>query len=624
MRHWIAASLNRKMTVTTLSTLVVMSIVFLILLIAIYQAQLAQERSRASMQVNQILQSVLENAMLKRDIDGLRDIVRRLGEQERITGVMILDPEGEVRFASNPERIGHQFPATANGAATLADESTAFISDEQGAAVLRSINPVHNKESCRPCHGSVAETPINGVLFVDYEADSLRIEALKSAFLLSGSGGLVVLLTVLGAGWALRRFVLTPVDHLAKASRAFAAGNLDSRVAVPGHDELAMLGDRFNEMAAALQTSLGAVRERETFLQDLIDAVPDGIRVIADDFSVLKVNRAYCEQLGMTMDQVTTMPCYRSSHGRSKPCVPTLVTCPLVEVSKSGKPVKTLHQHVRADGSGMLVEVFAAPVRVKVDGDERLLVVESIRDAAEAVQYSHEQRLAELGQLAAGVAHEVHNPLASMRIGLQALLRDAKNGAFDRCDVVGQLDTIDAEIDTCIEVTERLLKLSVPPGDRQELVAVNAAANETMSLLKLEAEQLGVTVELALDPGDPRVMAAENDLRMVIFNLAQNAFHAMPNGGTLKVGTSTSGHDVQLTFEDIGVGINADDLRHVFEPFFSRRADGVKGTGLGLPICKAIIERHGGRIELTSEPGEGTRCTVRLPNVEFQNGQGDP
>ena len=79
-----------------------------------------------------------------------------------------------------------------------------------------------------------------------------------------------------------------------------------------------------------------------------------------------------------------------------------------------------------------------------------------------------------------------------------------------------------------------------------------------------------------------------------------------------------------MSFEDTGVGINADDLRHVFEPFFSRRADGVKGTGLGLPICKAIVERHGGRIELASQPGEGTRCTVNLPNVDYQNEQGEP
>jgi PAS domain S-box-containing protein len=377
-------------------------------------------------------------------------------------------------------------------------------------------------------------------------------------------------------------------------------------------------------MAGTLQNSLRTVRERETFLQDLIDAVPDGIRVIADDFSVLKTNRAYCEQLGMTMDQAIKLPCYRSSHGRSEPCVPTLVTCPLAEVKKSSEPIKTLHQHVRADGSGFLVEVFAAPVRAKVDGVEKTLVVESIRDAAKDVQYSHEQRLAELGQLAAGVAHEVHNPLASMRIGLQALLRDAKDETIDNSHLVDQLDTIDAEIDTCIDVTERLLKLSVPPGDQQELVAVNAAVRDTMSLLELEAEQLGVVVELVLNPGDPRVMAAENDLRMVIFNLAQNAFHAMPKGGTLTVRTDTSNSDVRLSFEDTGVGIDADDLRHVFEPFFSRRADGVKGTGLGLPICKTIIERHGGRIELISEPGEGTGCTVNLPNVDFQNAQGKP
>lgn len=618
MRRWIGASLNRKVIVATLSTLLVTSVVFLILLVAIYQAQLEQERSRASLQVNQLLQSSLENAMLKRDLDGLRDIVHRLGEQESISGVMILDPEGEVRFSSHPDRLGRRYSTTADTSATSSAESTTFLVDEQGGAVLRSVNPVHNKEPCTRCHGPIAQNPINGVLFVDYEADTIRHQALRSALLLSGSGGLVILLTVLGAWWTLHRFVLAPVDQLATASRALAGGDLDTRVVVPGQDELATLGHTFNEMAVALQNSLVTVRERETFLQGLIDAVPDGIRVIADDFSVIKVNKAYCDQLGTTMDQAMRVPCYQSSHGRREPCVPTLVKCPLVELSKSDQPIKTLHQHVRADGSGLLVEVFAAPVQAKVDGADRTLIVESIRDAAQTVQYSHEQRLAELGQLAAGVAHEVHNPLAAMRIGLQALLREAKGEAVDSHHLIGQLDAIDAEIDTCIEVTERLLKLSVPPGDQRELVALNAAAEDTISLLGLEAERLEIVVELELDPGDPRAMAAESDLRMVIFNLAQNAFHAMPKGGKLVVTTRTVDNEVQMSFGDTGVGIRAEDLRHVFEPFFSHRADGVVGTGLGLPICKALIERHGGQIELTSEPNQGTLATVRLPNAEFQ------
>ena len=178
MRRWIGTSLNRKVIVATLSTLLVTSVVFLILLVAIYQAQLEQERSRASIQVNQLLQSSLENAMLKRDLDGLRDIVRRLGEQESISGVMILNPQGEVRFSSHPDRLGQRYSTTADtSAASSSAQSTTFLVDEQGAAVLRSVNPVSNKEPCTRCHGPIAQNPINGVLFVDYEANTIRDQA---------------------------------------------------------------------------------------------------------------------------------------------------------------------------------------------------------------------------------------------------------------------------------------------------------------------------------------------------------------------------------------------------------------------------------------------------------------
>ena len=114
-------------------------------------------------------------------------------------------------------------------------------------------------------------------------------------------------------------------------------------------------------------------------------------------------------------------------------------------------------------------------------------------------------------------------------------------------------------------------------------------------------------------------MGAASELRMIVFNLVQNAFHAMPNGGRLQVVCRADGEWAQMIFQDTGVGVRPDDIQHIFEPFFSRRADGVKGTGLGLSICRSIVDRYGGRISVDKPTGSGARFVVELANADIGN-----
>jgi signal transduction histidine kinase len=125
-----------------------------------------------------------------------------------------------------------------------------------------------------------------------------------------------------------------------------------------------------------------------------------------------------------------------------------------------------------------------------------------------------------------------------------------------------------------------------------------------------------------VDGAPLRVLAADSDLRMMTLNLAQNACHAMPGGGRLTVHCRREGNGIVIRFEDTGIGIAPADQSRIFEPFFSRRADGVRGTGLGLPITKAIVEGHGGSIEVESERGRGSRFTVRFADADADARQG--
>ena len=613
--RWIKKSLTRKLITALAGIVAAISVCFLVLFIALYRQELIQARSAVLEQVNGLLRVSLENAMLKRDLDGLHGIVRRLGQQDQIVDVMILNPTGEVRFASHAERLGEQPLKTGKplcpGCAFPPEKPvTAFMLSERNLEILRSVNPVANREPCQECHGPTWVNPVNGVLVVDYLASGIRQQALASAMMLSGSGVLVVCVAIAGLWVLLQIWVLRPVHSLTDAAVALGSADMEARVHIQSSDEMGRLASTFNDMAQRLRATLREIHEREDFLQSLLDSIPDGIRVIGEDYQVLKANKAFCTQVNQPMDQVVGHACHHSSHGRTTPCPPSLVICPLEELKASGGPLTCRQHHVCGGGDDKLVEVSAAAMDLSLSGRRQRLVVESIRDLSTEMKHSHEQKLSLIGMLAAGVAHEIRNPLASIRLSLSRL---GEAGRSDQ-DENGHLLIVKDEIVKCIEITDRLLNLSVPAG-RPQLVSLNMVVEDVMSLLRFEAERKAIEIDSHFED-KLRIICPDSDARMLVFNLVQNAFHAMPNGGTLTVRGEHIDGSIRLSFEDTGVGIRPEDQDKIFDPFWSRRADGIEGTGLGLSICRAIVERSGGLITVSSEAGQGSRFDVWLPDAD--------
>jgi len=620
---WIAASLRRKLAATLAVSLTLASLCMLVLLVTTYRDRVLEERSFASTEINRLLQVALENAMLKRDIEGLRQIVEQMGQQEKIASVMIVAPDGEVRFASNAADAGRRYNLARGelcpGCATQRDRfkpQAEFITDKKHGEVLRSINPVRNRDPCAQCHGKTDVNPVNGILVVDYKAAEIKHDTLFAATTLSFAGLSVLLAAIGGIGWMINRFVLAPVAQLNAATSALAQGRLGERVALAGADEMAQLGSSFNAMALRVEGSIRDVEQRERYLQSLIDAMPDGVRVVDAGYTVVKANAAFAAQVGRPPSEIVGAPCYGSSHARDEPCPPTLVTCPLHELRQGKGALTCRHHHVRADGTILPVEVAAAPLElVTASGTKERLIVEVVRDLSSDLRVSQEQRLSEIGFLAAGVAHEIHNPLASIHLGFASLTREIEEGRH--ANVADYIRVIGEQIERCIAVTERLLRLSASPSDRRELVMLNDVVADTLSLLRAEALKANADMAVDMTPG-LRVIASDSEMRMMTLNLAQNALHAMPKGGRLTVVGRAEGGKVMLAFQDTGVGIPSSDLARIFDPFWSRRADGVNGTGLGLPICREIVKSSGGSIGVTSEVGKGTRFTVTLPSADAE------
>jgi len=226
------------------------------------------------------------------------------------------------------------------------------------------------------------------------------------------------------------------------------------------------------------------------------------------------------------------------------------------------------------------------------------------------------ERLSTAGRLAAGVAHELNNPLATIAGCAEALVERAQvpelAGLDAFKDFPAYLELIEEEAYRCKEITGSLLQFVRDPGSRRASAEVNVLIEKALELLSHQPRFADSRLVTDLDPALPLVLANEGQLRQVFLGLAGNALEAMDGRGTLTVTTRRRGdREVEITFTDEGPGIPADVLPRVFDPFFTTKPPG-QGTGLGLAIAQGIVVDHGGRIEVSSRPGAGATFRVIL------------
>lgn len=229
------------------------------------------------------------------------------------------------------------------------------------------------------------------------------------------------------------------------------------------------------------------------------------------------------------------------------------------------------------------------------------------------LQLLQSAKLATIGELAAFIAHEINNPLTSV-LGYASLILSESAPDDPRR---GDLEVIEKEALRARAIVRDLLGYARQTDSAMEQIQINEAIESVLPLIRRRAEAQNVSIAATLDPGVPPIMADVNQLKQVFINILNNAIDAMPQGGQVEVTTrevlvNGTGPLVEISFQDTGVGIPVEYVDKIFDPFFTTKETG-KGTGLGLPISKRIVERHGGTIVVNSERGRGTRFTINLP-----------
>ncbi len=252
------------------------------------------------------------------------------------------------------------------------------------------------------------------------------------------------------------------------------------------------------------------------------------------------------------------------------------------------------------------------PVFEQDSGNRLIFLVRDISEEKRQQSRLHRsESLASLTTVAAGVAHEIKNPLASIGIHLQ-LLRKAfeRKKSLTIRDARRYLDVIDEEIERLNAIVVDFLFAVRPMDVRLRLENVNDVINDVLNFVSHELEQQGITIKRHLQEFLPKLRLDENLLKQALLNIIKNAMNAMEGGGVLSVTTKLLGDQVAIMLKDTGHGMDEETMAKIFEPYFTTKAS---GSGLGLTMVFKVVKEHAGEISVSSKKGEGTNFTITIP-----------
>lgn len=281
------------------------------------------------------------------------------------------------------------------------------------------------------------------------------------------------------------------------------------------------------------------------------------------------------------------------------------------ELLEGSQRVETIETRImKLDGTSIEVEVSAARFADE-EGPAILVMLQDISERKRLQeQLRRTERVAELGTLASGMAHEIGTPM-NVILGRAEYLMDRVQDE----SVKKGLQTIVAQVERITKVMNQLLSFARRRPPERRALGLKEVVETSVEIFQERLAHNRIRVVLDIEDACAPIYADPDQMHQVLINLIMNAIHAMPSGGELRIGIRSYQDGVCLTVGDTGQGIPPDALTHIFEPFFTTKEFG-KGTGLGLTVVKGILEEHGGTIAVKSEPGKGTTVTILLPRSE--------
>lgn len=420
--------------------------------------------------------------------------------------------------------------------------------------------------------------------------------------------GSAFLITLLLSVW-LARSLTKPLSDMAAAARRLAAGDQAVQITTTARDEVGLLAETLNRMAAELRAKMDELSEDRSQLLAMLTSMVEGVMVLDCRGHVLQINPALERMFGVTR-----------AEARGKPCAETFRHQPLNEIVGAVLAARTNQEtELTLSLSGRSLHVEAAVAGGERENEACAVLV--FHDVTELRRLEHVRK-----DFVANVSHELRTPLTSIKGYVEALLDGDKN---DPETSTRFLEIILKQSDRLNLILEDLLELSKIESGRVSFkeapTDIRAVVERAMSLIQPLADKKGHRLSSSIGADLPLVIGDEDRLGQVLTNLLDNAVKYTPRNGTITVagrlapetiGKASSNQFIELTVSDTGIGIPALDRPRVFERFYrvdKARSRELGGTGLGLAIVKHIVEGHGGQVWAEANQPQGTRFVVRLP-----------
>jgi signal transduction histidine kinase len=391
----------------------------------------------------------------------------------------------------------------------------------------------------------------------------------------------------------LAQIVLRPIHVIRSGLAKLGRGELDVNVDLLRDESLGDIEDSFRAVTARLAADRTELAGQRATLESVVDHLEDAVALFSPDGHVLFANPAMRAAFADGDESLTSL--FPSTH-----------------------PYR-----VAVERTLRLMEPRGPEVVQAPDGRDRLILTHLVEDADHGLMgvllvsrnlaylseventLSYSRKLAALSRLSAGIAHEVKNPLNATMIHVELLKMKLANQPA----AMEHLTVIAAQVRRLDEVVQGFLKFTRPEELKLRPVALAPLLDEALPVIRAEAEKSGVEVRVELPPDLPLVSADPGLLEQAVLNLGLNACQAMPAGGRLRIAAAAVGRQIEILFEDTGVGITPEQLARIFDLYFTTKEH---GSGIGLSLVYRTIQLHDGEIEVQSTPGHGTTFRILL------------
>jgi len=596
---------TRLILYSTLLILLLMALV--IILVEKRQCKtIREEAMKRGMAIARNLAAVSTNALLTYNYVVLEQNAEKVALEEDIVYVIIHDKESRVAaYSQHDEKQGMILTDEVSERAVKAKEPLiqSTLSEENKTRILDISIPVYIKESQEKW----------GTIRIGLSLERMRGEILKTRLNLLLLGLFAIVLGILGSIFFARR-ITQPISRLVETTVSAAEGNLDQIIDIRTRDEIEELGKNFNHMIEQirlhrneLENRLREITSLKAYTDNILSSMTNGLITIDLDEKIVTLNemaekileRRREEIVGLTLDQA-----FGDKHPLKRMMAETL---------SHGEGIFHSELELREQESSLWL---TASTSLLTDGERgkmgAMVVFQDITEIkALEEKLRQADRLAALGTISAGLAHEIKNPLSAIKAFVQLLPKKVENRAFmEKFDV-----TVPREIDRINQLVEDLLELTRRRIRPMINLDVNRLILQVIDLHGEEMEKKQIAFEDRLDRTIPFIPGDSERLYRAFSNLVINAIQAMPNGGSLTVSSELEVYSsmVKITFKDTGIGMDEETSKNLFNPFFTTKD---KGVGLGMAITHKIIEDHRGTIEVASEKGKGTTFVLGLPVVK--------